>query len=491
MYPDCIEDACKCIHTSQTFLFIRPVFQSASPEYVAAFRDDRYHAADCMNGAFQFVPLGGQSTNGNDLARYFMPFCKNTVTSTEDLTERPENSVDAQHFNIFTEEETFASTVRFEPKHSFVGFGFHYWQGFAKNEECGSGYWFSVSFPVVHINNDMGFCEDVLNTGGGPDLDANVDVVANMTEAFVQSAWNFGKITRCSQSKTGIPDIEIKLGYEWLAHDPAHFDGYIGVVIPTGNRPTGEFLFEPIIGNGQHFGLTFGLNAGFELWQCVEQCSSLRFEEATHSRYLFGSKEIRSFDLNNRPWSRYMQVYEDEEEAAEALQEMDPNSFTPGINIFTQDLHVTPGFNHTFNSAFVFTRGAMQIEAGYNFYYRDQECVKLDCRWIKGPALKSRQGEGTTTLIRTITPDEGLNDTGNNVPFADYDNSIITQNDLDLRSAAMPAYLSNTVYLAGGLRCDERENPVFVNIGGSYEFSGNNNAVVNRWMLWGKTGISF
>ena len=72
-----------------------------------------------------------------------------------------------------------------------------------------------------------------------------------------------------------------------------------------------------------------------------------------------------------------------------------------------------------------------------------------------------------------------------------YEDSLIKEEDLDLQSAATPCLLSHTIYGALGYRWDERKRPPFTSFGASYTFSSSNNAVIDRWTVWGKVGFSF
>jgi len=80
----------------------------------------------------------------------------------------------------------------------------------------------------------------------------------------------------------------------------------------------------------------------------------------------------------------------------------------------------------------------------------------------------------------------------NGTPIEDaYDRGIISQNDLDLSSAAHPCVISHTVYGAAGYYWDNLCFPIMIGLGGSYEFSGRMNTSLDRWLIWGKFGISF
>ena len=504
-------DSSRIEDTNKTTLSIHPLFASQSPEMVSCFRNDRNQTRENgRGGAFQAVLFGSVTTDSDDLARYFFPNAQESLVAAEDSdVPSPGFTVKkdllAQDFNVITVNHNFQSTITIAPKQSVIGLGLHYRQSFWKNHDRGRGFWLSVSSPIMHVKNDMNFHEDVTNDGGGAAPAAStpgVIPVANMTEAFQQAAWNFGKIASCaSMKKTGLGDIEFKVGYEWLQHEPAHTETYFGLIIPTGNKNKGIYVFEPIVGRGKNWGVMFGSALGLEIWNNEAGDKTLRYELVSHTEFLFDRKEVRSFDLKNRPWSRYLPVYLNVTQATLADTEVSQYLSTPGINVFTQDVKVTPGIATDINTAFVFSVRKFQAEVGYNFLAKRDEDVKLACCWQPGPALVHFEGDGFTNPIRTIDGNQYYEQTVTNEPnsatelipvtLANYANSLIQESDLNLNSASTPALLSNTLYGTLGFQCEDREYPLFGNVGVSYTFSKNNGAVPRRWIMWAKMGVSF
>ena len=286
-------------------------------------------------------------------------------------------------------------------------------------------------------------------------------------------------------------------------------ESYFGIIIPTGNTHNGEYVFEPIIGRGKYWGVMFGSSLGIEIWNSEEGDKKIRYELSNHSEVLFKRKQVRSFDLKNKPWSRYLPVYANEEEAAAAnalfLAGTNPayamNNSTPGINEFTKEVKVTPGLTHDVNTAFVFSWNKFRAEAGYNFLAKRAEQVELNCPWQPTVALKHYNGDGTTNPIRTINGSKYYEQIVTNitppggqlipVPLADYATSIIQETDIDLNSAATPSIFINTLYGVVGFDCEDREYPIFGNFGASYAFSKNNDAAPRRWIIWAKMGVSY
>lgn len=482
-------DDCSIKATSHSFFSVRPQFQTASPERVTLFRDRIGKQCDGYHGAIQIVPLGGQSGQTDLLARFFLPFdkCSLDVASIELDNKKLPPDIMSQQFGIYPEAgQQFKSTISIEPRQSIAGVGITYRQAFLQLPDSNNYVWFEISSPIISVENKVCLKEKV-DPNNGKLQDHGLP--QNMTQAFKQESWLYGKIdNEHRMRKTGLADIELKFGYEWLKRGCCFLESYIGLLIPTGNCPKARYMFEPIIGHNKHMGLFFGNTGVFEFWHC-EPCCDFFFALDMNALYLADRIERRSFDLKYRPWSRYMQVYANKEQAELALSQRSETLHTPGINVFTQDMCVSPRMAKTINSALIITRDCLQAELGYNFYARDAENVKLKCCWNPEPALKnSLVGGGQTNPYQTIN--WFVIDTAVNNEVFYYTNNVIKASDLDLESAAHPAVLTQTIYATLGYSWDCKKYPCFAGLGASYE-AANDNVGLNRWLVWGKCGISF
>ena len=90
--------------SGHTFFYVRPVFQSCSPEKTVLFRD-RPLARDCgWGGAFQIVPFGGQSTRSKELNKFFGPSPKDEFIAAgtpSDNINFSDRDVNADFFKLF------------------------------------------------------------------------------------------------------------------------------------------------------------------------------------------------------------------------------------------------------------------------------------------------------------------------------------------------------------------------------------------------------
>jgi hypothetical protein len=499
---------CDCKATSKSFFSVRPAYQAGSPERLVHFRDRTEKREDGWAGAIEATVLGGKSRRNNRIAEYFMPECKTRLTIKEQLptvADLANNDTDilANHLNIYTTTQNFESVITFEPQHSFIGVGLTWKQNLYQCEN-GRGFFGSISMPIMRVKNRINLSERIIDDGGGVNeafsaVSENINnfpVVGTAKEAFAQAAWHCGKINDCcSENKeTHLADVELALGYRLIEHETCSLESFVGATIATGNRPEGTYMFEPIVGNNKHNGIFWGSSIGMELWthDCMDR--ALWFYVDYNGRYLFKTHETRLVDVKGKPWSRYMQLYCNQDQAIQAaifLQQENLTSstllYTPGVNKFCLCLDVSPRFAHTFNTGFGYTSGCFDAEAGYNFYSRNSECVKLRSNFSETSAFKALSGGGQTDNVQTIC---NLFFNNNRTDVADFERNIIHAADLDLESAAHPSMMIHTFYGSVGYRWDDREYPLFAGIGSSYQFCDDNTGL-SEWMLWGKAGISF
>jgi len=538
---------------SGSFLFIRPNFQVGMPE-VESFWRRRANNGECGEGregglgaAIQIVPFGGRSNKESRLGSFFAFGGSNglSANSSQAVTALTPAQINPINFGIqYTGVgASFSSTFTFNPRQSFAGVGFEWRQYLGWWNECGSNWWFDISFPFEHVQNKMNLCESTPVTVGT----SVVGGVSSMAQAFAGQAvytniagngnavnMQYGLIplssdcnsgcddscntscaTSCSTTSTcglktyrnGVADVTIRLGYDGLCTECCYVNGYVGVLAPTGNRPNARLMFEPIIGHNRHVGFVFGSLMSYDIFSDCDR--ALSWEVNFDSLYLFKGKETRSFDLKGHgAWSRYLLVYANAADAA-------AGTVSPGINYFTQEVNVTPRFWTSINSALVYNqRCGLSAELGWNFWAKQAEKVSL-----KNPScftgvtlvgLNQLNDQYADLSVNPIIPNQTnlLNTIGNNngiaycvngetttIPFnsslvpvtATY--AALTPADLDLCSGANPAAMTNMVYGTLGWNFDWCA-PMFVGVGGSYEFTPINTAL-NRWTVWGKWGVSF
>ncbi len=459
---------------SKTFLSTPPPFRSGTPMRESLLR---FPFDDCLS-FLQIVPFGGHSTNPEDIAEFFLPSGKSTLLAAEDLASgSSRRDLSAAHFNIKTITGKFKSDLIFKASHQFSGVGIAYRQQLSKH------WWAEIATPFLHVEQTFKFDERILDTGDGPVRELGLDNsprVGCMTKAFKQDNWRFGKIDKTKELvKEGFADLELKVGYQARADDILRLYGYAGFVFPTGNRPCGQHVFEPMIGNNGHFGFLYGSHIGISTWCRDDHELSLAIDFNT--RYLFRNHQIRSFDLKDKEFGRYIETYKDPFQAELASTTQNPDSGTSGINVFTQPVKVFPGVSLSVLSAMIYTYKQLILELGYFFFAQQAERVEVP--WQRTSAVKDSAGLGQTNRARTIKDDFEKSA----LPIDDY--QPLVPRDIDANSPASPALLTYTAYITIGYYIWEGDYPVLLGLGASYEIAASKG--INQWATWGKIAVQF
>lgn len=247
--------------------------------------------------------------------------CKNTFTVSGSQTpDRTDSQWLADYFGLATD---FKSYIHIEPRVMNVLCDLDLFLGL---DAWVSGLYFRIHAPLTYTRWDLGICESLVTTGSNAYDPGyfNADGIpreqlVNRFTSFISggdapkatglifSELRNAKMACESKHLVLLSDIQIALGWNVLHQPRYHLGGNIRMSIPTGNRPTGEFLFEPIIGNGHHWELGGGLSTHIILWQdeSTQEKAGLYFDgNITH---MFTSRQCRSFDLCNTSFnSRYM-----------------------------------------------------------------------------------------------------------------------------------------------------------------------------------------
>lgn len=496
---------------SHTFFSIQPLFHAALPTKISLFYERNQVRDNGIKSALQIVPFYSKSLNEPAITKFFFPFNKTSLVAGEFGSQAvKDNTVDlmANYFGVLTQPVdtvyagdmglqtnnlTFQSLIRIKPVQTVTGLGLTYKQKISNLCSNEKGWFVHISTPIMKVSNDVGYSESIINPGGGQVPEGYVGTIGDALRGktvFGNSHFENAKISDCALTKWGLGDIEATVGYETIYCERFHGMWAGGCVIPTGNKPQGEYIFEPIIGNNKHFGLILLGEYSYELW--INPCGdkNIWFHTNGFSQYLFGNRQRRSFDLLDKQWSRYMWVYRTQTPYAS------PELQTPGINVFTQDVNVWPRSSFNASNSFVYTQNDGFIaEAGYSTYYRQEEEVKLACPWLDNVYIVGIDQTNTNVFVTesNATMRRFLESQG--IIFDKQENGDpniikVTEDDLDMRSAAHPCTISHALWGAMGYQWDHLCFPLLASGGGSYEFSTENLAL-HRWTIWAKFIVSF
>lgn len=443
-----------------------------------------------------FTPYFSQTSHHDDLGSYFLPNGKSSIVCGEFGCLAAFNGtldVLSNYFNVFTsaipdsgdtidlQNYVSESLVTLKPRQTMVGTAITYHQHLS--EYLDEGFWFEFIVPLLNVTNNLHITEDFIQTGSGI---TPINCYNNMLEAFQQPAWHYGKLDTCARSAFGIADIQLKLGYTYNKTETHAFSTYWGVILPTGNKPDAEWMFEPVVGNNGHLGLYSAASLFFRFWHAEEM--GLYWILDTAGVFFGENKQMRSFDLKGKPWSRYMSVY-----TSPAAKDI-----SPGINAFTQSMNVTPGAQRDLNLGFLFKNGGFRAELGYHLFARAQEVVKLSENWNSQVGIAALWDNNYDVASTVITRDQATINTYGNIKNDQKNAAIdapeiylaISEDQIDLNSAAMAGTFLNSFYGSLTYYWAERVHPVYIAAGGAFDLKTDNTGPA-KWAAWLNLGIEF
>lgn len=489
-----------------------------------------------FGGRIQFQPFYQHSENGKALAKYFMYDNKTEMKFTGVAADAP---VHPYNFNLAG---GYTGSFSFNPKQEVYGVRLDYFQHLYR---LLNGLYFSVSSPIMHMQNDPGLKETVTATG----KDATDDGPQNFTESFAghvpTSDWSdslkYSKIAG-KQTLSGMGDIDVRLGYTILEKQPFKLAVTVGGIVPTSNKPTAEYMFEPVLGNGQSWGLGAGFETLFKAWQSDDnERRYLHISASLDYRYLFENEYMRTLELKNQKWGRFIRMRQLDTVNTTAAYAR-PGSFF-GPNVMTRKVKVTPGSQFDGVASLCFRlNNNWHFDLGYNIWGREAESVKLKEAW----ASKGTYGLIAKTTYNPSAPATGdtyvgpgwvasneteialyknkANKAGNTAngflskdiyisrmlpgipwatavsstttsqiyaPAASTDGKALAESDLDL--SGHPVSISHKIF--GGVdytfkKIQGKKYPVVLGLHGSYEFA-QDNAALDQWAVWLKLGTTF
>jgi len=494
---------------SKSYLTFRQRFELNLPERLSLFRRRLDARKDGIGGAIQAVGLYGQTCNSAELARYFLPNGKDYIIVGEDASDSSVDrtrDVNAFHLGILTaplnstqyalgfKNLTFESIVSLCPQQTMGGVGIAY------QHRLPNHFWFDIAGPIMRIKNTLGLKEQITDVGGNHTptgyFDNAIDALGN-----TNTERHYGRMITRPMTKTGLAFIELRVGRDIRWEETCFMGGFAGMVVPTGNKTKGCYLFEPILGNNGHVGVLIGSYGTFELMRDTSN-RTLSANYNISTRYLLENDQIRSFDLRGKPWSRYMQVWNGDNYGI-ALSADDWQSHLDYLaNYSTLCVRVKPDACIDISTGLNYKQNNFTLDLGYDAFARKAEDIYFT-HAITGniglPALKwyldSNPIPATESKATIATPlfklDPGYSDQIISQTGATQNQAYlpITTADLDPMSGAHPACLAYMVYGAMGYEWNHCKLPTAIDGGLSYEFS-HDNTFVKRWLAWFKVIVS-
>lgn len=386
---------------------------AVTPSYTRSFRPQRI--TDCL--------FGNQLRN-------------NMITvSGSQVANRSCNDWLADYFYLPTD---FKSKVSFKPRidNFIVDLSF-----FLGLNDWAKGIYFYLYAPIVHTRWNLNVCEQVISRGINaypsgyltPAATPRGQLLNNATEFMngtsinpidqtitlpldaTTNSYDFitvtqplqnAKMSNKKQIKTRCADLRAAIGYIFLQDEDCHIGFNLQAAGPTGNRPHGEFLFEPVVGNGHHWEFGGALHGHYIFFNNEDDLAMSIYAEANIT-HLFAAVQKRTFDLKNGPASRYMLACRMGNAAlgTPITNNLMGNGITPTYqfqmefapvaNISTLFVNVHGGLQTDIVALLNIKRCAWHFDIGYNFWARTCQSVSIihdahfnnDRRWaLKGDA---------------------------------------------------------------------------------------------------------
>lgn len=390
-----------CIHSTLPHFTVRSQSVNAAREIVGW--QPYINRAECgFYSALSFTPEYEHTFHSERIARCLFgfdlrcnPSCGSTIqVSGSRVVDRGTHHWLADYFGLPND---YQSTLRFHPSIKNFLVDINWFAGF------GDGYYFRIHAPIVYSRWFLGMTEDNIVSGTAPYdpgyfTSALVGVprsqlLPNATAFFVnQQAPNLGSgvsfqplmaslwTSSCdcnhkALSKTRLSDIEWAFGKNFWCSDDYLVGLSIRGSIPTGNKPQGKFLFEPIIGSGGFWKLGGAVNAHAILWADTVEDRSFGLYLDARLQHLFCTSQRRNFDLCGKPNSRYMLAEKlgTQRQPIHLIGQSDAgvefqNQFAPVANLTQMKVNVRVNLEADVVIKATYYSCAWSVDVGYEFW---------------------------------------------------------------------------------------------------------------------------
>lgn len=490
--------------TNKTFLMPRSQGVNLAMEYATYNELINHKNGDFFGAHFQVVPFYMESNDKVGLGKYFGINNKNLIT-LDDAAAVTAGTADFNYgFMIHDNGATAGEgTVKYEPELQAYGARIDYYQDL---EKVLDGLYLKIALPIVHVDNDMHITTAVSH-------ESNNFTAANLSNYFKgtafgaagdadnQAALRYAKIDG-SKSETSVADIDVVLGYKIFDKDDYNVALNLGLTIPVGNDSDGTWVFEPMVGNGDHWALGGGLEAWVKLWEDGKQ--NIKLTAVANYRYLFEATEKRTMGLvdtagNSVNWGQYYL-------AGTIGTAIATQQLFPAANILNHDVKVEPGSQFDSIIYLTYNNGGWTFDLGYNFFWKEKEDNSLKGTWNDDQYGIARLTQDMSIANgkfavasgdATAGPLEGgslgyINNLPNNAALpapATPAPAATTAYGIDVSATETPSMDTHKIWGAMGYNFKDWEYPVMLGLGGGYEFA--DQPGIENWQIWGKLGIKF
>jgi len=490
LFTPCLARIDAGIYQSKTFMWTRPAFLNMAAEQ-AFWHDFIYNKPSKGGNSVQIKSMYQKSLPKKRIKQYFLFGCSgNLLVTGDDSSCVEDRNVRAEWLGI--PDSQFSGRMTIDPEQRQTGFSFTFHKDISTLSDLSmfQDYWVSVELPIFAVRNSLNLTQYDINFNGernqGP---------TDLISAFNQKCWHYAKIPN-ERSNLNAVGLLFKFGRAFLSQDHFQVVYYSTLNIPFGDGQNPEYLFDAYLGTNRHFGMGAGANFQVLLNQDASRyalCWFLNLEQL----FLMRNKQLRTFDLKGKPWSRYM-LYNRMDGPA--------NQNIPGVNILTLKSRVRPYNWVDFSTGWRFMTEHWDLELGYDLWGHGNERVEIRCNF---PEIYGIAGDGATPEGKAVSASKSTichraeNDT---TTMTNYDSCTqsspgnpticqkdlfvpVTLGDIDETSAEAQSAINHKVHIAIGYVDKGTNMDGFFGFGGSLEFPQKNSAL-HLWNIWFKVGAS-
>lgn len=502
---------------------------------------DKQMEQDDKDPVFYFSAAGQYMQSfGNACKLGAMPFWSGSNVMTIG-NNNGESDVDAYQFGMgdvqVNNDIVQQGTIKLSPnvQHTGVDMMFYYMQ-----HKVGRGIVAKVDAPLGAMRIQSNLCEnpalltDTADLAWTPPYPAVANRPQTLTAAFQGGSLNSGellsevlhpvalykgRISCCPLTAVRLADLSFTFGYNFVNEERGFLMVGFKTTCPTGNVPTGNFIFEPVFGRAGHWGVGGELSASVKVFE--NDCSKLSLWAQGEVLHLFNGRtpNFRSFDLKlNGKGSKYMllQYYAAQNPDANTNPTGRVGSFiTQAINVTTFPVKSNFGVEGSFALMLDYETNNWNAGIGGEVWGRTAECLSIDfCNALNygmvnlnDYAVLGRQisrNNVTNTDLSYCEPLATINKSQDVVLRAgDYTDTIkdarLAQNRipadvteaLDVCGAAAPRAVTGKVFGEVGYTWREHCHNPNLSLFGGAEFTDAKSNMINLWSVGLKGSFVF
>jgi hypothetical protein len=462
---------------------------------------------------------GNENGSGQDVANGLGAFSFWSGTNSMTIGNNDGTSnVDVYQFGLGS--ATGTGSITLDPILYQTGADFMFVVGSSANESC---FFAKIKAPlgVFNLNPNLEEVEVIpsvytagqLSLATSPTQPVVNDPAASMKQAFAgnliggQSSasgdfqqMQYGLINGNISSGTQFGDVEMTAGYRYISAKDNAFSVAVRAAAPTGGKPDGQYMIEPVFGRGGNWALGGYVDGRVSLWKGNNH-NCLDLKVMANAMHLFSTNTIRSYDLTaNGKGSKYLLIGSFPNSAYNSeVQNL--------INVSTLDSTSSFGVEGDAAIALTYVARCWSFDLGYEFWGRSAENLTISDDAVFAAntyAVLGRQAVGSTTAVGEDYPALNLcqpnatiyssvpaqTSASGSVQLVSQSNQI-KLTDFNVPAAQQDTALTSKVFSKLTYEWVDSNIRPHLGVMGELEISTSNNNALPQWAVALMGGVSF